>query len=94
MSYDDCDDMRYEGMCSVQATPGEGEPFFEAVEAFAEGANPSQLNYGVAVTDWDGDGIFEAVVAGFEAPNRVIKFTGGEYVDLLQGANHGGRCRR
>lgn len=91
MSYDDCDDMRYEGMCSVQATPGEGEPFFEAVEAFAEGANPSQLNYGVAVTDWDGDGIFEAVVAGFEAPNRVIKFTGGEYVDLLQGANHGGR---
>ena len=31
--------------------------------------NPPQLNYGLAVTDIDGDGQFELFVAGFGFPN-------------------------
>src|SRR5688500_1473774 len=39
--------------------------------------NPSQLNYGIAVTDIDNDGAFELFVAGFtNAPNQVLKWNG------------------
>lgn len=38
--------------------------------------NPSQLHYGIAVTDVDGDGVFELVVAGFGFPNLVLKWDG------------------
>ncbi len=38
--------------------------------------NPSQLNYGIAITDVDQDGVFEAVVAGFGFPNEVLKWDG------------------
>ncbi len=38
--------------------------------------NPSQLNYGIAVTDVDNDGRFELVVAGFGFPNLVLKWDG------------------
>src|SRR5215208_4648080 len=38
--------------------------------------NPSQRNYGVAVTDVDDDGAFEIVVAGFGHPNLVLKWDG------------------
>nr|XP_033798448.1 cartilage acidic protein 1 isoform X2 [Geotrypetes seraphini] len=37
-------------------------------------SNPTQLNYGVAVTDVDGDGDFEIVVAGYNGPNLVLKY--------------------
>ncbi|XP_014813730.1 PREDICTED: cartilage acidic protein 1 isoform X1 [Calidris pugnax] len=37
-------------------------------------SNPTQLNYGVAVTDLDGDGDFEIVVAGYNGPNLVLKY--------------------
>lgn len=36
--------------------------------------NPVQLNYGMAVTDVDGDGDLEVVVAGFNGPNLVLKY--------------------
>ncbi|KAK2815834.1 hypothetical protein Q5P01_026301 [Channa striata] len=36
--------------------------------------NPTQLNYGMAVTDVDGDGTLEVVVAGFNGPNLVLKY--------------------
>ncbi|KAK2919260.1 hypothetical protein Q8A73_003631 [Channa argus] len=36
--------------------------------------NPVQLNYGMAVTDVDGDGTFEVVVAGYNGPNLVLKY--------------------
>ncbi|KAM9819018.1 cartilage acidic protein 1-like isoform X1 [Syngnathus typhle] len=36
--------------------------------------NPTQLNYGMAVTDVDGDGDLEVVVAGYNGPNLVLKF--------------------
>ena len=45
--------------------------------------NRSQLNYGIAVTDVDGDGLFELFVAGFtNAPNLVLKWTGRHYEDI------------
>ncbi|XP_076194965.1 cartilage acidic protein 1 isoform X1 [Aptenodytes patagonicus] len=37
-------------------------------------SNPTQLNYGVAVTDLDADGDFEIVVAGYNGPNLVLKY--------------------
>lgn len=36
--------------------------------------NPTQLNYGMAVTDVDGDGSLEVVVAGYNGPNLVLKY--------------------
>lgn len=36
--------------------------------------NPTQLNYGVAVTDVDGDGDLEMFVAGYNGPNLVLKY--------------------
>uniref|UniRef100_A0A667XYD1 Cartilage acidic protein 1 n=1 Tax=Myripristis murdjan TaxID=586833 RepID=A0A667XYD1_9TELE len=36
--------------------------------------NPTQLNYGVAVTDMDGDGDLEIFVAGYNGPNLVLKY--------------------
>ncbi|XP_062288973.1 cartilage acidic protein 1a [Scomber scombrus] len=36
--------------------------------------NPTQLNYGMAVTDVDGDGDLEVVVAGYSGPNLVLKY--------------------
>ncbi len=39
--------------------------------------NPAQLNYGIAITDVDGDGEFEAVVAGYGFSNLVFKWVDG-----------------
>jgi ASPIC and UnbV/FG-GAP-like repeat len=39
------------------------------------------LHYGVAVTDLDGDGRFEFVVAGFGGPNRVLRWANGKLHD-------------
>ncbi|XP_051883167.1 cartilage acidic protein 1 isoform X2 [Pristis pectinata] len=36
--------------------------------------NPTQLNYGVAVSDVDNDGSLEIVVAGYNGPNLVLKY--------------------
>ncbi|KAK6328525.1 hypothetical protein J4Q44_G00005030 [Coregonus suidteri] len=36
--------------------------------------NPTQLNYGVAVTDVDNDGDLEMFVAGYNGPNLVLKY--------------------
>uniref|UniRef100_A0A8D0H874 Cartilage acidic protein 1 n=1 Tax=Sphenodon punctatus TaxID=8508 RepID=A0A8D0H874_SPHPU len=66
----------------VLARPGEGsqrsEPMFTAVTEQLlppdYDSNPTQLNYGVAVTDLDQDGDFEVVVAGYNGPNLVLKY--------------------
>ncbi|XP_074089292.1 cartilage acidic protein 1 isoform X1 [Macrotis lagotis] len=63
-------------------SPGEGsqraEPMFTAVTNSVlppdYDSNPTQLNYGVAVTDVDHDGDFEIVVAGYNGPNLVLKY--------------------
>jgi hypothetical protein len=54
--------------------------FTNATDLLAD--NPVQLNYGVAVTDHDGDGSFEAVVAGFGFPNLVLKWDGEKFIDI------------
>lgn len=43
--------------------------------------NPPMLGYGVAVSDVDGDGRFEFIVAGFGFPNRVLAWDGQRLVD-------------
>ncbi|XP_055280897.1 cartilage acidic protein 1 isoform X1 [Moschus berezovskii] len=54
------------------------EPMFTAVTNSVlppdYDSNPTQLNYGVAVTDVDRDGDFEIVVAGYNGPNLVLKY--------------------
>ncbi|XP_060245711.1 cartilage acidic protein 1 isoform X2 [Meriones unguiculatus] len=54
------------------------EPMFSAVTNSVlppdYDSNPTQLNYGVAVTDVDRDGDFEIVVAGYNGPNLVLKY--------------------
>ncbi len=44
-------------------------------------ANPDRMYYGIAVTDIDGDGLFEFVVAGFGYANIALKWTGRGYLD-------------
>lgn len=44
--------------------------------------NPARLHTGVAVTDLDGDGRFEFVVAGFGCSNRVLRWSGGQLRDM------------
>lgn len=41
--------------------------------------NPAQMNYGIAVTDIDGDGQFEWLVAGFGFSNTALKWNGKAY---------------
>ncbi|KAE8590667.1 hypothetical protein XENTR_v10018148 [Xenopus tropicalis] len=54
------------------------EPMFTAVTDTVlpqdYDSNPTQLNYGVAITDVDNDGDFEVVVAGYNGPNLVLKY--------------------
>lgn len=47
--------------------------------------NPSQLNYGIAVTDFDHDGAFEIVVAGYGCANLVLKWDGDRLIDVAPG---------
>jgi len=44
--------------------------------------NPPHRNYGIAVTDVDNDGQFEAFVTGFGFPNRVYKWTGAGFANI------------
>lgn len=44
--------------------------------------NPRQLNYGIAVTDVNGDGRFAFVVAGFGCRNLALAWDGKGYVDI------------
>jgi hypothetical protein len=44
--------------------------------------NPPQLNYGIAVSDLDGDGVFELFVAGFGSPNLVLKWNGTGLINI------------
>ncbi|UFP96724.1 CRTAC1 family protein [Gloeobacter morelensis] len=54
--------------------------FVDAGDRIAE--NPARLHYGVAVCDVDGDGAFEAFVAGFGSANRVLKWDGSQLIDV------------
>ncbi|GCB60439.1 hypothetical protein scyTo_0011137, partial [Scyliorhinus torazame] len=58
--------------------PRRSQPLFAAVTDAVLPAdydnNPTQLNYGVAVSDVDNDGELEIVVAGYNGPNLVLKY--------------------
>ena len=43
--------------------------------------NPPHRGHGVAVSDVDGDGVFEFLVSGYGVANRVLKWAGGKLVD-------------
>lgn len=47
--------------------------------------NTARRHYGVAVSDIDGDGDFEAIVAGYGAPNRVLDWRQGRMLDVADG---------
>src|SRR4051812_50103555 len=51
-------------------------------ETASIGRNEPRLGYGVAVTDVDGDGAFEFVVAGYGCANLVLKWDGHRLVDI------------
>eukprot|EP00441_Pelagodinium_beii_P034589 CAMPEP_0197635214 /NCGR_PEP_ID=MMETSP1338-20131121/11088_1 /TAXON_ID=43686 ORGANISM="Pelagodinium beii, Strain RCC1491" /NCGR_SAMPLE_ID=MMETSP1338 /ASSEMBLY_ACC=CAM_ASM_000754 /LENGTH=611 /DNA_ID=CAMNT_0043207223 /DNA_START=51 /DNA_END=1883 /DNA_ORIENTATION=- len=63
-----------------------GEPFFQDFSQLLK-TNPTQKNYGVSVTDIDGDGKFEFVVAGFGSPNQAFKWDAstGSFEDIALG---------
>ena len=48
--------------------------------------NTARRHYGVAVSDIDGDGDFEAIVAGYGAPNRVLDWRQGRMLDVADRA--------
>ncbi|XP_058497374.1 cartilage acidic protein 1a isoform X2 [Solea solea] len=62
----------------LRAQAQSSEPMFRVVTQTLLPAdslhNPTQLNYGMAVTDVDGDGDLEVVVAGYDGPNLVLKY--------------------
>jgi hypothetical protein len=51
--------------------------------------NPTQKNYGISVTDIDGDGAFEFVVAGFGVANQAFKWdaSSGNFKDIALGSD-------
>ncbi len=67
---------------SIQETP----MFTDKTDLLAD--NPRQRNYGIAVTDVDGDGQFELFVAGFGtatengARNTVLRWNGEKFIDI------------
>ena len=70
-----------------------GTPFFEDVSLLLA-TNPSQLNYGVAVTDTNADGVFEFVVAGFGTNNQIFQWDAGEAQYLEIKASIYGNARK
>ncbi|XP_037546429.1 cartilage acidic protein 1a [Nematolebias whitei] len=62
----------------VQCDAQNSEPMFQVITQTVlppdSVHNPTQLNYGMAVTDVDGDGDLEVVVAGYNGPNLVLKY--------------------
>lgn len=90
MAADACSAVSLQGADSVVQCPnfdkGTGSPFFESITSAIKG-NPAQLNYGVAITDFDGDGEFEAFVAGFGVKNQIYKWNAKEQsmVDIVNG---------
>ncbi len=47
--------------------------------------NPTRMYGGIAVSDIDGDGSFELLAAASAGANRVLKWTGREFVDIAEG---------
>jgi hypothetical protein len=63
----------YAGASADLTCGPQGEPFFQDYTHLLT-HNPAQKNYGVSVTDIDGDGTFELVVAGYGVANLALKY--------------------
>nr|ABC86200.1 cartilage acidic protein 2 [Physcomitrium patens] len=77
-----------EGMQSVSTESGGQQAVKQAMFKDAShliAVNPPRLNYGVCVSDLDGDGEFELFVCGFGFQNQVLKWNGNELVDIAVG---------
>lgn len=89
MASDFCEYNRLEqgGDCSKASTEVPTYPGDDFFKDFSEllSHNPTQLNYGVSVTDIDADGRLEAVVAGFGAANLAYQWDSDRFVDVAQG---------
>ena len=77
----------FTGLTHIIAWSRIGCIIFESVPMFVNQTdrirdNQPQMNYGIAVTDVDGDGAFELLVTGFGFPNRVLKWQHSGYVDI------------
>ena len=81
------------GCPDYEYTPPPGEPFFEDVTLLLS-TNPTQLNYGVAVTDTNGNGKLEFFVAVYGAANQAFEWDDAAYVDVAKGSATGCRTRR
>ena len=57
--------------------------FFSNISEIIENNN-SRLSYGVSVTDFDKDGSFEFVVAGFGYSNLALGYKNGKLVNTIQ----------
>lgn len=89
MASDSCggDVVNRGGTCpAVVVTPMPGEPFFKDHSSLLS-HNPTQRNYGVSVTDIDGDGKLEAVVAGYGSANLAFQWdaAAGNFKDVASG---------
>ena len=65
-----------------------GTPFFADFSTLIPSAiNPPKRNYGVAVTDINKDGKYDAIVAGYGSANIALSWssTAGQFVDLASG---------
>ena len=58
----------------IPYTAPPGVDFFTAISSATFQTNPAQRNYGVAITDVDGDDKFEALVAGYGVNNQLFKY--------------------
>ena len=54
--------------------------FIDSSDLIAD--NPPHRGHGIAVTDVDGDGVFEFLVSGYGVANRVLKWSGGKLADV------------
>merc|ERR1719502_977323 len=59
--------------CNAAVADLAGSPMFEDISTLLD-SNPTQLNYGVSVTDLNGNGKLEFVVAGFGVPNQAYEY--------------------
>jgi len=74
-----------------------GTPYFKAANdefSTAPGTNPTQRNYGVAITDVDGDGLFDAFVAGYTGPDLVFSWKKNKLTNIKDQAVPGTKDRK
>ncbi|MED5574063.1 MAG: VCBS repeat-containing protein, partial [Pseudomonadota bacterium] len=65
----------------VPMVPRSDRPTFDAYTDLIVD-NPVKRRYGIAITDFDNDGDFEAIVTGYGGANEVLDYRQGQLVDI------------